>query len=105
MTGNDLHKLLLGKWGRSYDVQLRRTKGKIFFQVMWRYLEQASFPMTEASYQEHLDAIAFHLSAWNSGPTITEFIEQTSERPRLGKAVSIALDLGDRGSEWLTNEF
>ena len=45
MTGQELHQLLQDKWGRSYDVLLRRTQGKIFLQIMWKYLEQASFPL------------------------------------------------------------
>jgi hypothetical protein len=36
MTGQELRKLLLDKWGYSYDVQIRRTQGKIFLQVMWK---------------------------------------------------------------------
>ncbi len=29
MTGVDLQQLLLEKWGRSYDIQLRRIKDKV----------------------------------------------------------------------------
>ena len=29
------------------------------------------------------------------------FIKETRERPRLGKAVSVPLDLGERTSEWI----
>lgn len=101
MTGQDLHQLLLNKWGRSYDVQLRRTQGKVFVQVMWKYLEQASFPLTEAEYQTHLETIANYLHALGGAAQVQKFIEQTRERPRLGKAVSIPLDLGERASEWL----
>jgi hypothetical protein len=101
MTGEDLHGLLLQKWGRSYDIQLRRTQGKIFVQVMWKYLEQASFPLTEAEYQAHLEAIATYLNAFGGTAQVQTFIEQTRDRPRLGKAVSIPLDLGERASEWI----
>ena len=105
MTGQDLHQLLIEKWGRSFDVQLRRTQGKIFVQVMWRYLEQVSFPLTEAEYMAHLDTVANYLNAWGSTGQVQEFIEQTRDRPRLGKAVSIPVDLGERASEWLLEEF
>ncbi|AFZ32564.1 hypothetical protein Glo7428_4115 [Gloeocapsa sp. PCC 7428] len=103
MTGKELRQILLNKWGRSYDVQLRRVQGKVFLQVMWKYLEQASFPLTEAEYQEHLDAIANYLHALGGTQQVQQFIAQTRERPRLGKAVSIPLDLdfGERASEWL----
>jgi hypothetical protein len=101
MTGEELHQLLLSKWGRSFDVQIRRAQGKVFFQIMWKYLEQASFPMTEAEYFTHLDEMASYITAWGSTTQVQNFIEQTRERPRLGKAVSIPIDLGERASEWI----
>lgn len=101
MTGTDLHQLLLNKWGRSYDVQLRRTQSKVFVQVMWKYLEQASFPLTAAEYYAHLDTVASYLDAFGGATQVQTFIETTRERPRLGKAVSIPLDLGERASEWI----
>ncbi|GAB1540012.1 DUF3067 family protein [Scytonema sp. NUACC21] len=101
MTGQELHQLLLEKWGRSYDVQLRRTQGKIFLQVMWKYLEQASFPLSEAEYEEHLNSVASYLDNLGGATQVQAFIRETRERPRLGKAVSIPLDLGERATEWL----
>jgi hypothetical protein len=105
MTAETLHHLLLSKWGRSYDIQFRRTQGKIFVQVMWRYLEQASFPMTEEEYHEHLEAVVTYLQGWGAFAQVVDFIQTTRERPRLGKAVSIPLELGGRSSEWMPEEF
>jgi hypothetical protein len=104
MTGADLRQLLVNKWGRSYDIQLRRTQGKIFVLVMWKYLEQVSFPMTEAEYLEHLNAVAGYLEAWGGVEQVQTFVHRTRERPRLGKAISIQLELGDRASEWILDE-
>lgn len=101
MTGQDLHQLLLNKWGRSYDVQLRRTQGKVFLQVMWKYLEQASFPLSEAEYEQHMENIATYLEGFGGTLQVQRYILDTKERPRLGKEVSIPLDLGRRASEWL----
>ncbi|WP_072620639.1 DUF3067 family protein [Spirulina major] len=101
MTGQDLHQWLLDKWGRSYALQVRQTKGKMYVQVMWKYREQASFPMDEAEYFAHLDAVANYLNAWDAIAQVKAYLDATRERPRLGKAVSIPLDLGDRASEWL----
>ncbi len=105
MDGQDLRQVLLAKWGRSYDVQIRRTKGKIFVQVMWKYLEQASFPLSESDYLAHLDQVATYLAGWGAIDQVTSFIETTRERPRLGKAVSIPIELGDRASEWMLEDF
>ncbi len=101
MTGDSLYNLIVDKWGFSYDLQLRRFKGKIFLQVMWRYLEQVSFPMTEDEYFENLDAIAVHLNEWGVASAVMQFIDETRQKPRQGKAVSIPIDLGDRASEWI----
>ncbi len=101
MTGQELHQLLINKWGRSYDVQLRRTQGKVFLQVMWKYLEQASFPLSEAEYDLHLEQVANYLNGFGGTLQVQRYILDTKERPRLGKAVSIPLDLGDRASEWI----
>ena len=105
MTGQDLQQMLLNKWGCSYDLQIRRTRGKIVLQVMWKYLEQVSFPLTEEEYLAHLETIATYLQAWDSAAQVQAFIEQTREHPRLGKAITIPLDLGERASEWLVDEF
>ncbi len=105
MTGRELRQILLNKWGYSFDVQLRRTQGKIFVLVMWKYLEQVSFPLTEEEYIAHLDVVANYLQAWGSTDQVRRFIQQTRDRPRLGKAVSIPLELGERASEWILEDF
>lgn len=104
MKGKELHQIILDKWGCSYDIQLRRIKGRIFVQVMWKYLEQASFPLSEQQYLEHLEAVATYLNAWGSAEQVQAFIRRTRDRPRLGKAVSIPIDLGDRTSEWILDD-
>jgi hypothetical protein len=101
MTGLELHQLLLDKWGYSYDVQVISLKGKIYFQVMWKYLEQVSFPLSEAEYFAHLDQVASYLEVWGVAAQVQEAIADNRSRPRLGKAVSVPLDLGERASEWI----
>lgn len=105
MTGADLQALLIAKWGYSFDIQFRRTQGKIFLQVMWRYLEQVSFPLSEEEYLAHLNQVILYLHEWGQVEYVQQQIAETRDRPRLGKAVSIPLPLGERASEWLTDEF
>lgn len=101
MTGQEFREIITTKWGYSYDVQIKKTPNKIFLQIMWKYQEQASFPISEIDYLKHLDTIAGYLAAMGSVEQVQRFIATTSEKPRLGKAVSIPLDLGDRTSEWI----
>ncbi len=105
MTGADLQALLIDKWGYSFDNQFRRTQGKIFLQVMWRYLEQVSFPLSEEEYLAHLNQVILYLHEWGQVDYVQQQIAETRDRPRLGKAVSIPLPLGERALEWLTDEF
>lgn len=101
MTGNELREIIKAKWDYSYDVQIKKTPRKIFVQIMWKYQEQASFPISEAAYLAHLDTVGSYIAAMGAVEQVQKFIEKTSERPRLGKAVSFAIDLGDRASEWI----
>lgn len=104
MTGSDFQSLLQEKWGHSYDVQLRRINQRVVLLVMWRYLEQPSFPMSEAEYLAHLEEVLAHLQAWGVWEAVRSEIEATRQKPRMGKAVTIPLDLagiGERASEWL----
>ena len=57
------------KWGASYDVRINRRRDgfnqqKFYLQVMWKYLEQKSFPLTEEQYNQQLDAVAELLTEW-----------------------------------------
>lgn len=101
VTGQELREMIVAKWGYSYDVQMRKTPNKIYLQVMWKYQEQASFPLSERDYLAHLDTIGSYLAAMGSVEQVQKFIKETNEKPRLGKAVSLLLNLGNRTSEWI----
>lgn len=101
MTGAELRQAIANKWQYSYDVQLRNIRGKIFLQVMWRYQEQQSFVMNALEFEQHLDRIASYLGDWGVVEQVKQFIASTDERPRVGKAVSIPLQIGERSLEWI----
>ena len=42
---------------------------RIYLQVMWKFLEQASFHLDEGQYQAQLDAVAEYLTMWRAGET------------------------------------
>ncbi|MCY7320802.1 MAG: DUF3067 family protein, partial [Phormidesmis sp. CAN_BIN36] len=54
---------------------------------------------------DHLEEVAVYITAWGAIAHVQTYIEKTRERPRLGKAVSIPIDLGERASEWLLEDF
>lgn len=91
MTGAQLRELLVRKWGRSYDVQILRRGERRFFQVMWRYLEQGSFELSEAEYDARLERVSYYLTEWEVSTQVEEFLARTREKPRIGRAVSFPL--------------
>ncbi|XP_002970932.2 uncharacterized protein LOC9633196 [Selaginella moellendorffii] len=107
-SGIDLAGLIRKKYGRSYDVQLIKKEflGKQYLamNVMWKYREQRSFPLSEEEYLLHLDDVANALKCWGAVSVIRSSLEKTKERPRIGKAVSLFIDMdesGGRANEWI----
>nr|XP_043624007.1 uncharacterized protein LOC122595658 [Erigeron canadensis] len=107
-SGIDLATLIRKKYGRSYDVQLIKKefmgKNLLAMNVMWKYMEQRSFPLTEEEYLLRLDDVANTLKCWGAVSHIRSSLEKLKERPRIGKAVSIFIDMdesGGRTNEWI----
>ncbi|XP_057960532.1 uncharacterized protein LOC131152722 [Malania oleifera] len=67
--------------------------------VHWR-----SFPLTEEEYLLRLDDVANNLKCWGAVSHIRNSLAKLKERPRIGKAVSIFIDMdesGGRANEWI----
>uniref|UniRef100_A0A5B7CG96 Uncharacterized protein n=1 Tax=Davidia involucrata TaxID=16924 RepID=A0A5B7CG96_DAVIN len=107
-SGIDLATLIRNKYGRSYDVQLIKKefmgRNLLALNVMWKYMEQRSFPLTEEEYILRLDDVANTLKCWGAVSHIRNSLAKMKERPRIGKAVSIFIDMdesGGRANEWI----
>ncbi|XP_056164838.1 uncharacterized protein LOC115681840 isoform X2 [Syzygium oleosum] len=107
-SGIDLATLIRNKYGRSYDIQLIKKefmgRNLLALNVMWKYLEQRSFPLTEEEYILRLDDVANTLRCWGAVSHIRNSLAKSKERPRIGKAVSIFIDMdesGGRANEWI----
>ncbi|XP_010523586.1 PREDICTED: uncharacterized protein LOC104801903 [Tarenaya hassleriana] len=115
-SGLDLATLIRKKYGKSYDVQLikkvliwNRSNCWSFAVVNNRRLqqidgEQRSFPLTEEEYILRLDDVANTLKCWGAVSHIRNSLAKSKERPRIGKAVSIFIDMdetGGRANEWI----
>ncbi|CAL5333425.1 unnamed protein product [Camellia sinensis] len=107
-SGIDLATLIRNKYGRSYDVQLIKKefmgRNLLALNVMWKYMEQRSFPLTEEEYLLRLDDVANTLKCWGAVSHIRNSLAKLKERPRIGKAVSIFIDMdesGGRANEWI----
>ncbi|KAB1206032.1 hypothetical protein CJ030_MR7G009261 [Morella rubra] len=88
-SGIDLATLIRNKYGRSYDVQLIKKefmgRNLLALNVMWKYMEQRSFPLTEEEYLLRLDDVANSLKCWGAVSHIRNSLANMKERPRIGK--------------------
>ena len=98
----ELLDLLRERWQASYDMQLVQRRGRLYLQVMWGYLEQQSFPLTPQAYEEHLEELVGSLNGLGVASQVRHWLRTTSDRPRLGKALSLPLELpAGRASEFM----
>ncbi|MDM7953173.1 MAG: DUF3067 family protein [Cyanobium sp. CZS 25K] len=95
-------ELLRTRWQASYDLQLVQRRGRLYLHMMWGYLEQQSFPLTPEAYADHLEELVGSLNGLGVASQVRHWLQTTSDRPRLGKALSLPLELpAGRASEFL----
>jgi hypothetical protein len=92
LGADELITLLRSRWQASYDLQLVQRRGRLYLQVMWGYLEQQSFPLSPAEYQERIVQLVGALNDLGVAPEVRRWLATTRERPRLGKALSLPLE-------------
>ena len=98
----ELLEILRRRWQASYDMQLIVRRGRLYLQVMWAYLEQQSFPLSAADYQQRLEELVGQLNGLGVAQQVREWLTTTGEKPRLGKAMTLPLELPQgRASEFL----
>ncbi|QEY30963.1 DUF3067 family protein [Synechococcus sp. RSCCF101] len=104
LDGDELIGTLRRRWKASYDLQLVRRRRRLYLQVMWGYLEQQSFPLSESEYRVHIQQVAEALNRMGVAGSVRRWLETSPDRPRLGKAMSLALD-GDGAGDARLDEF
>ena len=104
MSGEELRSMVLKRYGRLYDARIcqrrdRFNKLQIYLQIMWKFLGQKSFPLSEEEYIEQTDAVAELLSEWNVGDVVRENLPKNPKTPKMdttgANAVMIPLGLED----------
>ena len=100
LTAAELLSILRERWGASYDLQLHRRAGRLYLQVMWAYLEQQSFPLSEEDYVLRLEQLVEQLNGIGQAEAVRNWLQTTRDKPRLGKALSFPLPDQGRLSEF-----
>lgn len=106
MSGEELRQLVLKKWGKMYDTRIHQRRDQfnklgLYLQVMWKFVGQKSFPMTEAQYVEQLDAVAGLLTEWGVQDEVRAAIPAATKFPKMdttgANAVMIPLGVDVEG--------
>jgi hypothetical protein len=102
LSAAEVIALLQRRWQASYDLQLVQRRGRVYLQVMWAYQEQQSFPLNREDYERHIHELVLVLNSLGVTAAVRSWLETCPDRPRLGKALSLALELpAGRASEFL----
>ena len=101
LTVDEVIGCLQQRWQASYDLQLVVRRKRLYFQVMWAYLEQQSFPLDETAYREHIAQVIDVVNRLAQSEVVRDWLASTRDRPRLGKALSLPLEGAERLEEFL----
>ena len=53
---------------------------RMYLQIMWKFLEQRSFHLSESEYTQQLDAVAEYLTMWRVAPNVRAGIRSATPR-------------------------
>ncbi len=89
------------RWGATYDLRLLVKGQKLYLQLMWAYLEQQSFPLDEEAYRVHLNELLEVVNRLGLAGVVREWLNTTTQKPRLGYAVTLHLKSDDLLGEFV----
>ena len=92
---------LVNRWGKKYDFRLFKRKNVLYFQMMWKFLEQESFPLSEEEYEQSLVEKIEILNRCGYSDEVRNWLQKVNSRPRLGRAVSLQLKINEKMKEFL----
>ncbi len=101
LTVDEIIDCLRDRWRASYDLQLVVRRNRLYIQVMWAYLEQQSFPLSEKAYRSHLNEVIEVVNRLGLSDVVRKWLATTSQKPRIGKAISLQLKADERLEEFL----
>jgi len=113
ITGPELGRLVVSKYGKPFDVALVRRDlagiRVVAFNVMWSHVGQPSFGLSAGAYADRLDTVASILTAWGCAGEVRAWLKEAPRpkrglpaRPVVGNAVSLRLSVDYKtAGEWL----
>ena len=87
----EIVRILRARWGVTYEMKLIVRRKNLYFQIMWGYLEQQSFPMDEVEYRQKLGEYLEIINRLGQSRFVREWFGNLKSKPRLGRALSLPL--------------
>ena len=69
--------------------------------MMWGFLGQESFPLSEDEYKKSIADKIEILNRCGYSEEVREWLKKVNAKPRLGRAVSLQLNLNEKMKEFL----
>ncbi len=91
LSVDEVTRLLRARWGVSYDLKIVIRGNSIYLQIMWGYLEQNSFRLTEKEYLENIGYVVEIINRLGKSLLVRRWLLDCQSKPRLGKALSLPL--------------
>ena len=92
---------LIYRWGKKYDFRLFKRGKYLYLQMMWGFLGQESFPLNEEEYKKSLADKIEILNRCGYSEEVRDWMKNVKSRPRLGRAVSLQLNINEKMKEFL----
>ena len=105
LSVDEVMACLRQRWRATYDLQLVVRRRRLYLQVMWAYLEQQSFPMDLEAYRQHLGEVLDVVNRLGLAGDVRNWLASTRDKPRLGKALSMQLQVEGPEAQTLLREF
>ena len=94
-------RFIKNRWGVTYELRIL-VKGKsLYLQMMWRFLEQQSFPLSEEEFLERTAAVIDVINRIDKSSYVRNWLLNVNESPRVVRAISLPLRGDERLEEFV----
>ncbi len=101
LTVDEVISCFRRRWGFAYDLNLIVREGSLYLQIMWGYLEQQSFPMSEKAFRVHINEVLEIINRLGQADITRTWMENVEPRPRIGRPLTLRLKADERLGEFL----
>ena len=94
-------RVLRNRWGVTYELRLFVKGKRLYLQMMWGFLEQQSFPLTEEEFRERIAAVIDVVNRIDQSSFVRNWLLNVSGSPKVGRAISLPLRGDERLEEFV----